>query len=100
MDLSGDWRLEVTFLRGTASHSLHLEQEGERVRGRYRTQYGEQDIAGHVDGDGTVHLRSSVHHEACGAPYLFTGTAQDACLAGDLALGEYWTARWRAERLA
>ena len=36
MNLSGEWRLELKFLLGEASHSLHLEQEGGEVRGRYR----------------------------------------------------------------
>ncbi len=98
MSLSGDWKLELDFLLGAASHTLHLEQSGADVVGRFRTQYGDQEIRGTVSDDGSVLLRSSVHYQACGAPYIFRGQLAKEQMAGELSLGEFWTARWQARR--
>ena len=98
MDLTGDWKLTLTFLLGEATHALQLEQTGSDVQGRYRTQYGDQEIRGRVEADGTVRLRSGVHYQACGAGYAFTGRLEGDTMAGQVGLGEFWSARWRAER--
>ena len=98
MDLSGEWKLELKFLLGEASHSLQLKQDGDQVRGRYRSQYEEQDITGSVGEDGAVRLRSGVHYEACGASYTFQGRVEDDLMEGEVDLGEYWKGSWRAVR--
>jgi hypothetical protein len=98
MNLSGDWTLELDFLLGKASHALQLEQNGDVVTGRFRSQYGEQQMTGNVQADGRIHLRSSVHYQACGAPYIFHGRATGDHMEGELSLGEFWTAAWRADR--
>jgi hypothetical protein len=98
MNLSGEWQLELKFLVGVASHSLQLEQDGTEVRGRYRSQYGEQDITGSVSDDGTIDLRTGVHYQACGAGYTFQGRVDSDTMTGQVDLGEYWTASWRAQR--
>ena len=98
MSLRGNWALEVSFVLGTATHSLQLEDDGGQLSGRYRTQYGEQDLSGEVDGDGHVRLRSAVSYQACGAGYAFTGQVSGDRMEGELHLGEYWTASWTAAR--
>ena len=62
-DLSGEWRFDLTFLRGSAQHSARLQQEGDQLRGTYRSQFGEQEITGQVDGS-TVRLHTGVRHQA------------------------------------
>jgi L-seryl-tRNA(Ser) seleniumtransferase len=99
MSVSGDWRLDLRFLMGEASHSLHLEQDGDGVSGRYRSQYGEQDISGSLSADGSVRLRTWVHYQACGAGYTFTGRIDGDRMEGEVDLGEYWRGNWSAERL-
>ena len=98
MSVSGDWRLDLRFLMGEASHSLHLEQDGDGVSGRYRSQYGEQDITGSVTEAGAVHLRTGVHYQACGDSYTFQGNGDGDLMEWEVDLGEYWKGSWRAER--
>ena len=100
MDVSGDWRLCLTFVLGEATHSLHLTQDDGQVQGRYRTQFDEREIRGRVDADGRVTLRSGVHYQACGAGYAFEGRLQGDVMEGTVGLGEFGSARWRAERQA
>ena len=99
MSLSGDWKVELEFVRGHARHALNLTQEAEQVSGRYRTQFGVQETHGRVEGD-RIDLRASIHHQACGATYRFTGQVDGDLIEGDVDLGEYWTARFRAQRQA
>ncbi|HJP30890.1 MAG TPA: hypothetical protein QGF95_10085 [Candidatus Latescibacteria bacterium] len=98
MDLSGEWQLELKFLLGEASYQLSLDQADGGVSGRYRSQYGEQDISGSVGADGAVQLRTGVHYQACGAGYTFTGRIDGDRMTGEVDLGEYWKASWSATR--
>lgn len=98
MNLSGNWTLELEFLLGKATHALRLEHEGDDVSGRFRSQYGDSEINGTLSPDGVVQLRSSVHYEACGAPYIFRGRVADDDMHGELSLGEFWSAGWSARR--
>lgn len=104
MDVGGDWQLQVKFLVGKATHALHLQQDAQQIHGRFRSQYGDQEVRGSIDDNGVVQLRSSVHFQACGAPYnflgSFSGQVDGDSMSGQLSLGEFWTAEWRAERVA
>lgn len=97
-ELSGSWVFEIDFLRGQARHAAELAQDGQVVRGTYRTQYDTQAVTGRV-ADGEVRLNTAVHYQHCGAGYAFSGQVHAAGMEGTLALGEYWTARWRARRV-
>ena len=97
-DLNGNWSFEIEFLWGAARHSATLTQDGEALSGTYRSQYGVQEISGTVDGQ-RIRLRTGVRHQACGAGYGFAGSVSGNHMEGDLALGEYWTARWQARRV-
>jgi D-glucosaminate-6-phosphate ammonia-lyase len=97
MSIDGNWSVELEFLRGHARHALCLTQEGNDLRGRYRSQFGEREITGYIDGD-HIELRSSVHYEHCGTGYQFSGRIEGDRMEGTLGLGEYWTAKWSATR--
>lgn len=96
--LSGHWLVNIEFLRGAACHAVQLEQEGEQLRGRYRSPYAEYEATGTASADGAVELHVPVSHQHVGAHYLFRGAAVGEGFAGELWLGEYWTATWRATR--
>ena len=94
----GTWVVELEFLRGTATHSMVLEQQGERLTGRYRSRYGEQDLEGWIRGD-RVEMRVGIYWQGVGAAYRFEGTCAEDRMEGRVDLGEYWSAAWRARRL-
>jgi len=97
--LTGHWHVDIEFLRGTARHTVQLEQEGERLRGRYRSTYAEYEATGTVSADGAVELCVPVNHQHVGARYTFRGIASGDAISGELDLGEYWTATWKAKRV-
>ena len=95
--LDGDWQVDIEFLYGRARHAVHLVQTGNDLTGRYRSQYGEHEVSGHVDGD-HVELCVSIHHQHVGARYGFEGELADGAISGAVDLGEYWSGTWTAAR--
>ena len=99
MDIfSGDWEIDVDFIGGRARHVVHLVQTGAMVSGRYRSQFGEYEIAGRADGE-DIDLRVDIHFQGVGATYRLTGRASGDRIEGEADLGEYWKARWSGRRI-
>lgn len=88
VDISGDWRVEMKFVFGEAVHSMHAEQQGGEVKGRYRTQYGQRDLSGRVSGK-RVTLRGR---------YELTGSVDGDTMRGTASAGAEWPATWTARR--
>ncbi len=88
VDLGGEWRVEICFVYGQATHSLRIEQQGADVTGSCRTQYDTCRLTGRVEGNRVV-LRGR---------YELVGTAAGDTMEGTAQVGQEWPAQWRAER--
>ena len=97
-DLSGSWEITLNFLMGEARHSVDLVQEGDELKGRYRSQFGEQEVRGRVRGS-EVEMRVGIHYQHCGATYGFRGKVEGDVIQGEVDLGEYWTGRWKGRKV-
>ncbi|MGY8825250.1 MAG: hypothetical protein ACKVJG_15155 [Candidatus Latescibacterota bacterium] len=97
-DLSGAWKIQIRFVRGSAEHSMQVEQSGDEIKGVYRSQYGARDLSGSISA-GKVQLRVPVHYESVGTTYSFSGQLDGDVLRGEVDLGEYWTGTWEAQRV-
>lgn len=95
--LTGDWQIEIRFVRGTARHAVHLEQADETLQGRYRSQFADHELRGRVEGD-RVDMDVGIHYQHCGVRYAFRGTVAGDVMQGEVGLGEYGSARWEARR--
>ena len=93
----GPWMVHIRFVRGEATHSMQVDQDGEVLQGRYRSQYGERTMEGCVEGD-RIRLRVPMHYQAVGTTYGFEGTLEGETLQGRVDLGEYWQGEWEAKR--
>lgn len=96
-NIEGSWVVHIRFIRGEATHSMLVEQEGGVLGGRYRSQYGERRIEGSVEGN-QIRWRVPMHYQAVGATYAFEGTLEGETLQGRVDLGEYWQGTWEAKR--
>ena len=115
-DVSGHWQVEITLHAGPVRQTLHIEQEGERLSGRHRTAYWENDAVGRMEGN---RLRLAAEHPYEGTSLVYTfegifeGEAADGRLEGSVELGtegqsapgplnrrEFGSYRWTAERMA
>ncbi len=105
-NLSGRWDVEIQYAASRGTHTLHLQQNGNRLEGTHQGNFLGRDIAGTIDGD-RVTLSSVVterHGDAL--TYRFSGTLASRLssgqavdtLSGTLDMGEYLTATWTARR--
>ena len=84
-------------MRGSASHALFLEQDGENLSGTHRGDLLAGDLRGAVAGS-QVRFRSSFKYEGTRLNYDFDGRLENGKLAGVIDMGEYGKARWTAQR--
>jgi hypothetical protein len=95
--VAGQWQARLEFTRGSAIHTLILEQDGGKLVGTHHGEYVSGDLAGTVAGN-QVHFRSSQKIQGTRLFYEFLGTVENGKIAGDVNLGEYGAARWSAQR--
>jgi L-seryl-tRNA(Ser) seleniumtransferase len=97
-DLSGQWRVEITYAASKATHALHLQQKGNDLLGTHQGDFVSRDVAGSISGD-AVSLASRVTERAgYSLNYRFSGQLAGDVLSGALDLGEYRAATWTARR--
>jgi D-glucosaminate-6-phosphate ammonia-lyase len=97
-DVAGRWEVDVEYSRGTARHKLLLVTNGNRVDGSHIGRRLLGAVSGTVDGD-RVRLRSSLPCEGTQLTYRFDGRVQGQTIEGEVDLGEYGKARWKALRV-
>jgi len=97
-DVSGRWEVSIQFKANRSTHTLHLNQNGNRLAGIHQGDFVTRDIAGTLDGD-AISLSSVITERRGDAlNYRFTGKVAGDTIAGSLDLGEYLTATWTARR--
>ena len=99
-DLSGRWEVAITYSASKTTHTLQLQQRGNRLEGLHQGDFLSRDISGTINGD-AVSLASIVterHGDAL--TYRFRGTVSGDTIAGSLDMGEYLGATWSARRPA
>ncbi len=96
-DVAGQWTLDMQFLRGSAVHTLILEQHGGDLVGTHQGEFVSGDLTGKVQAD-QVRFHSVQRIQGQTLSYVFTGTARGDKMSGKVDLGEYGEADWHAER--
>jgi uncharacterized pyridoxal phosphate-dependent enzyme len=96
-NVSGQWEVRLDFVRGSANHTIVLEQDSGKLMGTHHGEFASGDLNGTVAAN-TVRFQSSYGTEGTRVSYQFTGKAEGGKMAGVVALGEYGEARWTAER--
>lgn len=95
--VTGQWALEIRFLRGSAQHTLILEQHGNELLGTHQGEFVSGDLTGSVHA-AKVQFHSVQPIQGQTLSYVFTGTVTGDRMAGKVNLGEYGEAEWGASR--
>ena len=95
--VAGQWVLDMQFSRGSATHSLVLEQHGDELVGTHRAEFVSGDLTGTIHAD-KIHFHSVQKIEGQILSYDFTGTVEGNRMSGNVSLGEYGEASWSADR--
>ena len=99
-NLSGRWTIQIQYAASSTTHTVHLQQDGNRLDGTHQGDFLARDMSGTISGE-AVSLTSSVterHGDAL--TYRFSGTVTGEIMTGALDLGEYLAATWTARRAA
>jgi hypothetical protein len=91
--------MEVNFVRGTSRHRLNLQIRNGRIVGSHSGTSAQGEVEGWLTGD-RVRFRSTLPVEGMRLVYSFDGTISGDTMAGNVDLGEYGSATWKASRKA
>jgi L-seryl-tRNA(Ser) seleniumtransferase len=97
VNLTGTWDVEIQYEVGSARHRLFLAAEGNRFSGTHSGWAYQGDLKGEIDGD-RVTFRSMLPADGNVLTYAFHGTVTGQEISGDVRIGEYGSAKWRAQR--
>lgn len=95
--VAGQWEVQIDFDRGSAIHTVILEQKGNDLEGTHRGEWVSGDLRGAIAVN-LIRFRSSQKIQGTRLFYDFTGTVDGDKMAGNVSLGEYGGARWSAQR--
>jgi D-glucosaminate-6-phosphate ammonia-lyase len=96
-NLTGRWDVDVKFLSSTSQHAFTLEQDGNWLSGTHRGDLDIRNVNGTIDGN-QVRLKSSIPLVGDTINFLFSGTVTGDAFSGNIHLGEYLTATFKATR--
>jgi hypothetical protein len=97
VNVTGRWDVDIEFYSSKSRHSFFLEQEGNWVKGAHQGDFSVRDMVGTVEGD-QVKLTSSDRHIADNILFIFSGTVSGDALSGQIYMGEYIRATFKATR--
>jgi L-seryl-tRNA(Ser) seleniumtransferase len=99
VSLAGTWDVEIHYEAGSASHRLILTADGNRLAGSHTGWAYKGEVHGEIDGS-RFKFRSTVPADGNVLTFAFTGAMAGDEMAGDLRVGEYGSAKWRARRVS
>ncbi|HSU59295.1 MAG TPA: hypothetical protein VLI55_08285 [Bryobacteraceae bacterium] len=95
--VAGQWEVRIDFDRGSAVHTVLIEQRGTELEGTHHGEYVSGDLHGAIAVN-LIRFRSSQRIQGTRLSYDFTGTVDGDKMAGNVNLGEYGAAKWSAQR--
>ena len=98
VDLSGQWDVEIEYLAGASTHTLHVKQAGSRLEGSHQGDFVSRDLTGTIEGTSVQISSSYTERHGDALSFRFTGTVSGDAMSGTLDMGEYLAAKWTARR--
>jgi len=96
-DLSGHWDVETKFYASAVKQSFMIEQKGNTLRGTYTGSIGSRELTGTISGQDIL-IRSTYGVDGARVHSFFTGKISGEVMEGELSVGEYGQATWKAMR--
>jgi seryl-tRNA(Sec) selenium transferase len=96
-NISGRWDVEVAFFSSKSTHTLTLEQDGNRLRGTHKGDFSSRDVFGTIEGD-QIKLQSTDSRPGDAITFTFAGSLAGETFSGPVYMGEYLNAKFTATR--
>ena len=96
VDVTGTWEVEIELNGMQGMPVFTLKQEGEKVTGKYKGQFGEADVTGKIKGK-----EIEFSFEAQDAKIIYTGTVESKdAMKGKADYAGQATGDWKAKKKA
>jgi hypothetical protein len=93
-DVSGDWEAMVDIAGNAGTPTFTFKQDGDKLTGKYKGQFGEADLKGAVKGD---EIEFSFEIQA-GAEAKYKGKLEDGKLTGTCDYAGQADGTWTAQK--
>jgi D-glucosaminate-6-phosphate ammonia-lyase len=95
--VAGRWDVDIAFSSSQSRHSLMVEQDGNWLQGAHQGDFSVRDLTGMVEGSDVV-IRSVERRPGSSVTFTFSGTVSGDTMSGQIHMGEYLTATFKATR--
>ena len=95
VDVSGVWAVEIEIAGQTGTPEFTLKQDGEKISGKYKGQFGDADVTGKIKGKDI-----EFSFEAQGAKITYTGAVDGDTMKGKADYAGQATGDWKAKKKA
>jgi hypothetical protein len=96
-DVSGNWDLKVETAQGTATPSMTLKQQDEKLTGTYRGRMGESALQGSIK-DGKIRFSVALKFRDQEFTVTYSGTVEGNSMKGTVQFGDSGSGKWTATR--
>ncbi|HTM54103.1 MAG TPA: hypothetical protein VL175_08745 [Pirellulales bacterium] len=93
VDVTGVWNVEIEIGGQTGMPVFTLKQDGEKITGKYKGQFGEADVTGKLKGN-----EIEFSFEAQGAKITYTGTVDKDTMKGKANYADQASGEWKAKK--
>jgi seryl-tRNA(Sec) selenium transferase len=95
--VQGSWAVTIQYLRGVGEQKFTLEQNGNDLTGAHAGEIYNSKIKGMIHSD-QIELHSRMEVPGNVIPWTFKGKVQGSEMGGNVNMGEYGNAMWKATR--
>ena len=96
-DVSGNWDLKVESAQGTATPSITLKQQDEKLTGTYKGRMGESALKGSIK-DGKIRFSVTLKFRDQEFVVTYSGTVEGGSMSGTVQFGDSSSGKWTATR--
>ena len=98
VNVTGEWAFTVETSQGSGTPTFTFKQEGEKLTGNYKGQFGEAPLTGTVKG-GEIKFTIKISAQGQELTITYTGKIESKdSMKGTAVLGELGEANWTAKR--
>jgi hypothetical protein len=98
VNVSGEWAFTVETPQGSGTPSFTFKQDGEKLTGNYKGQFGEAPVTGTVKG-GEIKFTIKISAQGQELTITYSGKIESKdSMKGTAVLGELGEATWTAKR--
>ena len=96
-DVTGTWKVSVETQAGSGSPTVVLKQDGEKITGTYKGQFGEAPLTGSIKGN-TIKFSFKVNAQGQDLQFDYAGTVDGKSMKGTVKLGDFGDGTFTATR--